>query len=99
MPGKYIFWQTDGTGVEFFRLTMGLNRFQFLLRCLIFDDITDREIRKETDKLAAVRSMLDGFVRRCIENYTTVTVDEMSEAFRGKCGFRHTFLVNLQSTI
>lgn len=31
-------WANDGTGIELFRLTMGINRFRFLLKCMRFDD-------------------------------------------------------------
>ncbi|KAJ8964144.1 hypothetical protein NQ314_005096 [Rhamnusium bicolor] len=84
-------WETDGTGVEAFRLTMSLKRFKFLLRCLRFDDIRDRTEREALDNLAAVRKMFDEFVARCKINYVvgyTVTIDEMLEGFRGRCGFR-----------
>uniref|UniRef100_A0A1B6KLI6 PiggyBac transposable element-derived protein domain-containing protein n=1 Tax=Graphocephala atropunctata TaxID=36148 RepID=A0A1B6KLI6_9HEMI len=84
-------WKTDGTGVEYFRLTMGLNRFRFLLRSLRFDDLRTRADRKVTDKLAAVRYLLDHFNNNCKKHYSLsemVTIDEMLEAFRGRCGFR-----------
>lgn len=84
-------WAQDGTGVEIFRLTMGINRFQFLLRALRFDDLDDREERKKHDKLAPIRKFFDGFVERCKANYAVcefVTIDEMLEPFRGRCGFR-----------
>lgn len=84
-------WKTDGTGVEYFRLTMGLNRFRFLLRSLRFDDLRTRADRKVTDKLAAVRYLLDHFNNNCKKAYSLsemVTIDEMLETFRGRCGFR-----------
>lgn len=84
-------WAKDGTGVEAFRVTMSLKRFEFLLRCMRFDDANDRQQRKRTDKLAPIRKVFDDFVARCQENYVTgenVTIDEMLESFRGRCGFR-----------
>lgn len=84
-------YNQDGTGVEMFRLTMGINRLQFLLRTLRFDNIEDREMRKKTDKFAPVRNLFDGFVQRCLANYSPndcVTLDEMLESFRGRCPFR-----------
>ncbi|KAJ8927061.1 hypothetical protein NQ314_020519 [Rhamnusium bicolor] len=48
-------WAQNGTVVEYFRLTMGLNRFQFFLRALRFDDIDAREFRRQFDKLAPIR--------------------------------------------
>lgn len=82
-------WASDGPSL--FRMTMGKNRFRILLRGLRFDDITDREERKRTDKLAPIREVFDSFVEKCKANYEMgqyVTIDEMLEAFRGKCNFR-----------
>ncbi|KAB0805145.1 hypothetical protein PPYR_02115, partial [Photinus pyralis] len=84
-------WMQDGTGVEYFRLTMGLNRFQFILRALRFDNVNDREFRKQFDKLAPIREIFDVFVYRCNTNYNVselLTIDEMLESFRGSCAFR-----------
>jgi hypothetical protein len=38
-------WADDETGVEFFRLTMSLKRFRFILQCLRFDDRATRKAR------------------------------------------------------
>lgn len=86
-------WKTDGTGVEFFRLTMGINRFRFILRNLKLDNFRTRNERKATDKLAGVRYLVDHFNNSCKKYYSLsdqdqVTIDEMLEAFRGSCGFR-----------
>ena len=70
---------------------MSLQRFRFLLRCLRFDDIRTRSIRKKTDKLAPIRDIFQGFVNKCSEFYQVseqCTIDEMLEKFRGKCSFR-----------
>ena len=45
-------------------------RFQFLLRCLRFDDITDRVARQETDKLALIRQILELFLANFQNNFT-----------------------------
>ncbi|KAJ8966737.1 hypothetical protein NQ314_003334 [Rhamnusium bicolor] len=85
------FWKTDGSGIEIFRLTMSLQRFRFLLRCLRFDDKNSREERRATDKLAAIRTFFDSFVNNCQNGYNHseyVTVDEMLPGFRGRCSFR-----------
>lgn len=82
-------WAADGPVI--FRITMGKNRFRLLLRALRFDDFTDREERKKTDKLAPIREVFDSFVEKCKANYEIgqyATIDEMLEAFRGKCSFR-----------
>uniref|UniRef100_A0A6P7G9Q2 Uncharacterized protein LOC114337367 n=1 Tax=Diabrotica virgifera virgifera TaxID=50390 RepID=A0A6P7G9Q2_DIAVI len=84
-------WTDDGTGPECFRSTMSYRRFYTLLRALRFDDHTDRNIRMAQDNLAPIRKQFDGFVERCKKNYQIGlygTVDEMLEAFRGRCKFR-----------
>lgn len=84
-------WSSDGTGVEYFRLTMNQERFRFLLRALRFDDISTREQRKRLDKLAPIRDIFENFVKQCRENFRLgeqVTIDEMLESFRGRCEFR-----------
>ncbi|KAF4530225.1 hypothetical protein B566_EDAN018301 [Ephemera danica] len=85
------FWATDGSGIEVFRATMSLHRFKFLLRALRFDDIRDRQERRETDKLAPVRELFDMFNANCVNKYVAtehVTIDEMLVKFRGNCPFR-----------
>jgi len=84
-------WARDGTGVDFFRSTMCLTRFQFILRALRFDDITTRNERRSVDKLAPIRNIFNGFVQKCQENYVVgeyTTIDEILESFRGRCNFR-----------
>ncbi|XP_054709139.1 piggyBac transposable element-derived protein 4-like [Uloborus diversus] len=84
-------WATDGTGLDIFHRTMSQKRFLFLLRCLRFDDITDRAERKQADKLAPIRGMFESFVSNCQNCYTVgeyITIDEKLEAFRGRCSFR-----------
>lgn len=84
-------WANDGLGIEYFRSTMSIKRFKFLLRAIRFDDIRTRRQRKATDKLAPIRSVFDDFVQRCQEYYSVsayITVDEMLEGFRGRCSFR-----------
>lgn len=77
--------------VEMFSTTMALNRFLFILRCLRFDDINDRDQRKSQDKLAPVRYMFTKFIENCIAVYSVseyCTIDEQLAAFRGKCTFK-----------
>ncbi|XP_024873440.1 uncharacterized protein LOC112455634 [Temnothorax curvispinosus] len=81
-------WTTNGTGIQILRAVMGYKRFLFLLRCLRFDDKSTKSEKKQTDKLAPIRSMLDSFVRNCKNSYTVseyVTTDEMLHPFRGRC--------------
>ncbi|KAJ8960455.1 hypothetical protein NQ318_013739 [Aromia moschata] len=84
-------WQTDGTGIEIFRLVMSLKRFQLLSRCLRFDDKDFREERRKTDQLAPIRELFDIFVDNCRNGYSLseyVTVGEKLEGFKGRCSFR-----------
>ena len=62
-------WATDGSGIEIFRACMSYNRFLFLLLAVRFDDRKTRNQRKETDKLAAIRYILDEFVQNCKNTY------------------------------
>lgn len=84
-------WATDGTGLEIFPATMSYNRFQFLLRCIRFDNIENREERRNIDKLAPIREIFDIFNNNCMKFYncgSLITVDEKLESFRGRCSFR-----------
>lgn len=84
-------WKTDGTAPEFFRAVMSEKRFHLLIRCIRFDDKSTRSDRRKLDNLAPIRELFDSFVKRCYESYSpgvNVTLDEMLEAFRGKCKFR-----------
>nr|BAD07480.1 putative transposase yabusame-W [Bombyx mori] len=84
-------WRTDGTGVDIFRTTMSLQRFQFLQNNIRFDDKSTRDERKQTDNMAAFRSIFDQFVQCCQNAYSPsefLTIDEMLLSFRGRCLFR-----------
>lgn len=86
-------WRADGLGVEIFRLSMGSNRFKFLLQHLRFDDVsyTDRKEWNGNDKLHRFRESFEDFVQNCQQSYNhgdQVTVDEILCNFRGKCSFR-----------
>lgn len=50
---NYLF-ATGGSGREIFRCVMSKNRFMFILHCLRFDNPADREVRKLSDKIAAI---------------------------------------------
>ncbi|KAK9884729.1 hypothetical protein WA026_007574 [Henosepilachna vigintioctopunctata] len=82
----YIF-ATDGTGREIFRCVMSKSRFLFILRCVRFDNPSDREERKQTDKTAAISYLFAKFVQNCQKAYNVseyATVDEMLVPFRGR---------------
>ncbi|XP_045449984.1 piggyBac transposable element-derived protein 4-like [Melitaea cinxia] len=83
-------WRTDGTGIDIFRNTMSLQRFYFIMNCIRFDDSSTRLERKQTDRLAPIRSLHDKFVLHCQENYDPseyLTIDEKLDSFRGRCVF------------
>lgn len=70
---------------------MSANRFRFLLRCLIFDNVHTREARKSVDKLAAIREIFEMFNNNCKNVYKSIdnlTIDEQLVAFRGNFQFR-----------
>lgn len=82
---------SHGTGCELVYVTMSEHRFRFLIRCLRFDDIRDREQRKALDKLAAIRLLFDKFVANSANAFKPsdyLTLDEQLVAFRGRCPFR-----------
>lgn len=70
---------------------MSAERFDFLLRCLRFDDKNTRQQRRESDKLAPIRDFWEKFINNCQQWYkpgSYVTIDEQLLAFRGRCPFR-----------
>lgn len=84
-------WATDGTSPEYFRAVMSEKRFHILVRAIRFDNKDTRRERQKIDNLAPMREIFEGFVKRSIESYSPgeyVVIDEMLEAFRGKCKFR-----------
>ncbi|XP_056639357.1 uncharacterized protein LOC130446872 [Diorhabda sublineata] len=84
-------WISDYTGRDIFRGVMGLNRFLFIHFNITFDDLSTREQRKSTDKLALISEMFDKFIQNCSNNYTCseyLCIDEMLVKFRGRCSFR-----------
>jgi len=83
-------WTADDTGIQILRACMSCDRFLFLLRCIRFDDLHTRPGRRQTDKLAPIRNILDIFVKNCQQCYNTsefTTIDEMLHPFRGRCSF------------
>jgi len=83
-------WTADGTGVQILRASMIYDRFLFLLWCIPFDDLQTRPGRRQTDKLAPIRTILDIFVKNCQQCYNTgefTTIDEMLHPFRARCSY------------
>lgn len=82
---------STGNGLESCYLTMSEKRFRFLVRCIRFDNIHDRAIRKEFDKLAPIREIFGMMVQNFQKYYSpteNLTIDEQLLAFRGRCSFR-----------
>ena len=76
---------------------MSYNRFLFLLSTIRFDDKRTRNQRKETDKLAAIRFILDAFIKKCKSTYCLewfCTIDEMLVPLEGVTVLSNTFQVN-----
>lgn len=74
-----------------FSATMSEKRFEILLMCLRFDDVTTRPVRRQTDKAAPISELFDQFIANSRSIYSpssNVTIDEMLVPFRGRCSFR-----------
>ncbi len=84
------FYQTGGTGVEFFHLVMPKKQFQFLLRALQIDNVNTRDGQRELDQLVAIREIYEKFLTNSREAYLPsehLTADEMMVPFWGRCPF------------
>lgn len=74
----------DCTGRPVFNATMSQKRYQVLVACLRFDDVSTREDRKKTDKAAAITDIFSKLISNSQSNYCltgNVTVDEMLVPF------------------
>ncbi|CAH1991511.1 unnamed protein product [Acanthoscelides obtectus] len=82
-------WKTDGTAPDFFIPTMSKKRFHQLIQSIRFDDATKRHETSKIDN--PIRQFFETFVTNCKQAYSLgfyVTIDEMLEAFRGRCRLR-----------
>uniref|UniRef100_A0A3B3RN32 PiggyBac transposable element-derived protein domain-containing protein n=1 Tax=Paramormyrops kingsleyae TaxID=1676925 RepID=A0A3B3RN32_9TELE len=80
-------WDTS-TGRNIFRATMSLQTFQMITRVLRFHN---RDTKAKSDKLAPIRDVWEGWVKRLSLMFNPgpeVTVDERFVPFRGRCPFR-----------
>ncbi|UYV75169.1 hypothetical protein LAZ67_12002726 [Cordylochernes scorpioides] len=94
-------WGNDGTRFEIFQSVMNRERFFFILRCLRFDDLPTREIRKIIVQLALIREIFEEFVTNCKTMYNPgeyLTVDEKVIPFKGRCSFKQ-YLPNVPSRV
>ena len=77
-------------GTPFYRCVFSQRRFDFLLRCMRFDQHATRHQRK-ADRFFLIRELWDHVIEKCQENWVAgpiVTVDEQLISFRGKVLFR-----------
>jgi len=82
-------WDQDLPGI--FSVMMSYERFLFLLRCIQFDYLNNRDVRKKLDKLAAIREIQTLLGENYVKAYTPaeyLTIDEHLIPFRGRCPFR-----------
>lgn len=69
---------------------MSSKNFLCLLGAVSFGDMTSKQERKLTDKLAQNRYILDAFALNCKNNYVLgefMTIDEMLTPYRRRCRF------------
>lgn len=74
-----------------FRATMSLQRYRFLCSQIRFDDGTNREERRKTDKFCCFREIFEQFFGNCnliMAPEAYVTIDETLYPYRGRVGFR-----------
>lgn len=79
------------SGRPVFIATMSLDRFRAITRMLRFDNKTTRDVRLQTDKLAAFRDVWAMFVAQLKKYYNPgpdITVDEQLVPFRGRVSFK-----------
>ena len=70
----------------FYGVTMALNRFKFLLRCMRFDNYCNRPARQGNGRLAAIRKVLEAFNSNLCNIYTPNEALTVNEQLVGYCG-------------
>ncbi|XP_046960296.1 piggyBac transposable element-derived protein 4-like [Vanessa cardui] len=89
LPTRMLFnTQRSGT---IFKACMSAERFNFLIKCLRFDDKQTRDERKFVDKFTHIRELWQKLIDNFQKWYTPgsyITVDEQLVGFRGRCPFR-----------
>ncbi|CAK1602300.1 unnamed protein product [Parnassius mnemosyne] len=73
-----------------YKACMSAERFDFLLRCMRFDDRNTRQEKRVSDRLAPIRNFWEQFIENCRKWYkpgSCITVDEPLVGFRGRCPF------------
>lgn len=89
LPTRMLFnTQRSGT---IFKACMSAERFNFIVKCLRFDDKSTRDARRSKDKFAPIRELWQNLIHNFKKWYTPgsyITVDEQLVGFRGRCPFR-----------
>lgn len=73
-----------------YRATMGINRFQSIMRFIRFDDADTRQLRLQNDKAAPIRDlweMLNNNLSQMYKPTESLTIDEQLYPFRGRTKF------------
>ncbi|XP_031327398.1 piggyBac transposable element-derived protein 4-like [Photinus pyralis] len=87
-----MLWQDDHCFKRpIYSATMPRTRFSQITSWMRFDDKDTREQRRQYDKLAPIRNVLEMFVNNCQKYYNPgshLTIDEQLVPFRGRCPFR-----------
>ncbi|XP_045489690.1 piggyBac transposable element-derived protein 4-like [Pieris rapae] len=89
LPTRMLF-NTRRSG-SIFKACMSAERFNFLLKCIRFDDKQTRDARKAIDKFAHIREVWQNMIDNFQKWYTPgsyITIDEQLVGFRGRCPFR-----------
>ncbi|XP_052745784.1 piggyBac transposable element-derived protein 4-like [Bicyclus anynana] len=89
LPTRILFnTQRSGT---IFKACMSAERFNFLIKCLRFDEKQTRDDRRKEDKFTHIRELWQNMINNFQKWYTPgsyITVDEQLVGFRGRCPFR-----------
>lgn len=84
-----VFWHPF-YGSKIFKATMGLTRFEQLLRFIRFDDKSTRSARRKTDKLCPIRTIWEKVTNNFKKYYIpskNLTIDEQLMPCRCRCSF------------
>ena len=77
-------------GLTFYASLFSRKRFEFLCRCIRFDDI-DQRVHHINDKFRHIRELWETVMNNCNLNYIPgpfLTVDEQLQRFFGRCPFK-----------
>jgi hypothetical protein len=87
-PRRSLWSPNDGRPM--FAATMGLNRFEDILKHIRFDDQSSRVRRKMVDKFCPIRDLWTSIMencQKCFRPFTSVTIDEQLMGCKSRCPF------------